>query len=74
MMEIDQIVNCVVILKLELNHDKLFDELINIQSTFKEIISYRQSLVDQVQKYIGGRHFHQIEETDEGGLIQKPST
>jgi len=61
----DQIENCVAILKLELDHDKLFEEMINIQSTFKEIVSYRESLFVQIQKHVGGRNFDEIQETDE---------
>ncbi|CAF2405599.1 unnamed protein product [Rotaria sp. Silwood2] len=61
----DQIERCVAILHIELNHDKLFDEMIHIQSTFKEIVSYRESLSDQIQKYIGNRNFNEVEETAE---------
>ncbi|CAF1544432.1 unnamed protein product [Rotaria magnacalcarata] len=62
----DQIERCVTILKIEVDRDKLFDELINVQSTFKEIISYRESLSDQIKKHIGISEFNcdKIEETD----------
>ncbi|CAF2155504.1 unnamed protein product [Rotaria magnacalcarata] len=53
----DQIERCVTILKIEVDRDKLFDELINVQSTFKEIISYRESLSDQIKKYIECEEF-----------------
>ncbi|CAF4714275.1 unnamed protein product, partial [Rotaria sp. Silwood1] len=61
----DQIERCVAILNIELNHDKLFDEMIHIQSTFKEIVSYRESLSDQIQTYIGNCNFDEVEETTE---------
>ncbi|CAF2192927.1 unnamed protein product [Rotaria magnacalcarata] len=74
----DQIERCVTILKIEVDRDKLFDELINVQSTFKEIISYRESLSDQIKKYIGISEFNcdKIEETDEEceEFIHKSST
>jgi hypothetical protein len=70
----DQIERCVTILKLELDHDKLFEQMINLQSTFKEVASYRESLFVQVQKYIGGSNFDEIEETDEEGFLHKTST
>ncbi|CAF1427499.1 unnamed protein product [Rotaria magnacalcarata] len=50
-----QIEKCVAFLKLEVDHDKLFDEMNILQSTFKEVNSYRESLSHQIQKYIGDR-------------------
>ncbi len=41
-----------MILNLELDHDKLFEELTNIQSTYKEVISYRESLFIQIKRYV----------------------
>ncbi|CAF2047482.1 unnamed protein product [Rotaria magnacalcarata] len=61
----DQIERCVAILKLDLDHDKLFEEIISLQSTFKEIVSYRESLFVQIKKCVGDRNFDEIEETDE---------
>ncbi|CAF3198847.1 unnamed protein product [Rotaria socialis] len=63
----DQSERCVAILKLELDHHKLFEEMINLQSTFKEIASYRESLFVQMQNFVGvgGRNFNEIEEIDE---------
>ncbi|CAF3916831.1 unnamed protein product [Rotaria sp. Silwood1] len=40
------------ILNFEINHDKLFEEMINLQSTFKEVNSYREPLSIQGEKYI----------------------
>jgi hypothetical protein len=71
----DQIEQCVAILKLELDHDKLFEEMINLQTTFKEIVSYRESLFVQIQKYVGGRNFDETGETDdEEEVFHKTST
>ncbi|CAF2075859.1 unnamed protein product [Rotaria magnacalcarata] len=41
----DQIEKFVAILNLEVDHDKLFEEIISLQNTYKEVNSYRQ--VDQ---------------------------
>jgi hypothetical protein len=48
-----QIEECIAFLKLNADHDKLFDELNVLQSIFKEVSSYRESLDHQIQKYIG---------------------
>ncbi|CAF3057222.1 unnamed protein product, partial [Rotaria sp. Silwood2] len=71
----DQIEQCVAILKLELDHDKLFEEVISLQLTFEESVSYRESLFVQIQKYVGGRNFDEIEEIyEEEEFIHKTST
>ncbi|CAF3073912.1 unnamed protein product, partial [Rotaria sp. Silwood2] len=71
----DQIEQCVAILKLELDHDKLFEEVISLQLTFEEIVSYRESLFVQIQKYVGGPNFDEIEEIfEEEEFIHKTST
>jgi hypothetical protein len=38
---------------LDVDHDKLFDEMNILQTTFKEVNSYREPLSHQIQKYIG---------------------
>ncbi|CAF4382068.1 unnamed protein product [Rotaria sp. Silwood2] len=49
----DQIERCVSVRNLELDHDKLFEQMIDLQSTFKEVNSYREPLFIQIKKYIG---------------------
>ena len=63
----DQIERCVDILNLHLDHDKLFEEMITLQSTFKEIVSFRESLFVQIQRYVGddGCDSDEIEEREE---------
>ncbi|CAF3300814.1 unnamed protein product [Rotaria sp. Silwood2] len=77
-----QIEECVVFLKLEVDHDKLFDELNILQSTFKEVDSYREPLSDQIRKYIGddAHNFsgdiindQNNESQDEEDLFHKPT-
>ncbi|CAF2809385.1 unnamed protein product [Rotaria sp. Silwood2] len=77
-----QIEECVVFLKLEVDHDKLFDELNILQSTFKEVNSYREPLSDQIRKYIGddAHNFsgdiindQNNESQDEEDLFHKPT-
>ncbi|CAF3189875.1 unnamed protein product [Rotaria sp. Silwood2] len=49
--------------------------MINIQSTFKEIVSYLEFLSDQIQKYIGDRNCDAVEETaEEEELFYKTTT
>jgi hypothetical protein len=50
--KLNQIEKCVAILNLKLDIDKLFDEMINSQMTFKKVIFYREPLFIQKQKYI----------------------
>ena len=78
-----QIEQCVSFLKLDVDHDKLFDELNILQSIFKEVNSYREALCHQIRKYIGdGAHDFseditndQYNETeDEEDLFHKPTT
>ncbi len=77
----DQIEKCVAIVNLELDHDKLFEEMINLQSTFKEVNSYCESLSVQIQKYIGDQDVEkQIvdekcdAENDDEQVLHKTST
>ncbi|CAF1249558.1 unnamed protein product [Adineta ricciae] len=48
-----QIHDCVTFLMLDVDHDKLFDELNTLQSLFKEVTAYREPLCEQIRKYIG---------------------
>ncbi len=48
----DQIEKCLSILNLELDHDILFEEMISLQATFKEVNSYREPLSIQIEKYV----------------------
>ncbi|CAF4037025.1 unnamed protein product [Rotaria sordida] len=78
----DQIERCVNILKLELDHDQLFEEMINLQTTFKKVTSYREPLYVQIQKHVGNNNFifddteetHEEETHEEETLIHKTTT
>ena len=71
----DQVERCAIALKLEVDYDKLFEELISLQSTFKQVSSYRDSLFTQVRKHIRGRDIYEIEGIDGGDeYVHKTST
>jgi hypothetical protein len=55
----DQIEKCLVILNLELDSDKLFEEIISLQATFKEVNSYREPLFVQIEKYVADHGFEE---------------
>ncbi|CAF3498405.1 unnamed protein product [Rotaria socialis] len=73
----DQIAKCVAILNLAVDHDKLFEEIISLQNTYKEVNSYRESLFVQIEKYVGGHEIKKqmvnevFEELDDEELVNK---
>ncbi|CAF1919967.1 unnamed protein product [Rotaria magnacalcarata] len=76
----DQIEKCVAILNLEVDHDKLFEEIISLQNTYKEVNSYRESLFVQIEKYVGGHEIEKqminevFEELDDEELVNRIPT
>jgi len=70
----DQIEKCAHILNLEFDYDKLFEEFVNLQSVYKEVSSYRESLFVQIKKYVDAAE-HTYREPDlEEELTHKIST
>ncbi|CAF5037864.1 unnamed protein product, partial [Rotaria sp. Silwood1] len=76
----DQIEKCVAILNLDVDHDKLFKEMISLQNTYKEVNSYREPLFVQIEKYVGGHEIEKqivnevLEESDDEELVHKTPT
>ncbi|CAF1534656.1 unnamed protein product, partial [Adineta steineri] len=76
----DQIEKCVSLLHLEVDHDKLFEEIISLQNCFKEVNSYRETLFVQIEKYIGGNRTEKqpvdtvLEELDVEEFVHKAPT
>ncbi|CAM4906240.1 unnamed protein product [Rotaria socialis] len=78
-----QIEKCIDFLRMDIDRDKLFDEMSILQSKFKELNSYRESLSRQISQYINNDARSVYEEFnndlcneshDEDNLIHKPTT
>ncbi|CAF1388035.1 unnamed protein product, partial [Rotaria magnacalcarata] len=57
-----QIEKCIDFLALDIDRDKLFDEMNILQSKFKELNSYREPLSRQISQYINNDARHVYEE------------
>ncbi|CAF1655930.1 unnamed protein product, partial [Adineta ricciae] len=78
-----QIEQCIDFLKMDIDRDRLFDEVSLLRSTWKEVISYREPLDLQIQQHIKNNVNHVPEKLDndlwnesedDDNLFHKPTT
>jgi len=62
-------VKCINALKIKVDLDILFDELIILQSTYKDLKQYRQTIAEQVRAFINPKFREQITVDESGGII-----
>ena len=67
----DKIVTCVNALKIKVDLDMLFDELIILQSTYKDLKQYRETLFEQVRVFINPKPTEEIIDDDNRRFFHK---